>query len=129
MPPAKKRKIADESKVKNGEPVDETAVPKSQVQHHDGKDPGAEPSGDPQPDVRSVDKTQERKERFKALQARAVSLLRSTISEWPSTDPYVAKVLPEEPQRSSRRVTTTSDRPQSFVLTFSEAGIRITQPT
>ena len=129
MPPAKKRKIADESKVQDGEPVDETAVPKSQVPQNAGEYSEAEPSGDPQPDVRSVDKIQERKERFKALQARAVSLLRFTIPEWPRTDPSVAKVLSEESQRSSRRVTTTSDRPQSLVLTFSEAGIRITQPT
>lgn len=110
MPPAKKRKIANESKVQDGAPVDETAAPKSQHPQYIDRESEAEPSEDAQPNLRSVDKNQERKERFKALQARAVSLLRPTV-EWPSTDPCVAKVRSEEPQRSSRRVTTTSDRP------------------
>ncbi len=111
MPPAKKRKIADESKSHDDPPVDETAEPKSQVPQHIDKDSKAEASGEPQVDLESVDKNQERKDRFKALQARAVSSLHPTIPEWPSTDFYVAKVRSKEPQRSSRRVTTTRDRP------------------
>lgn len=79
MPPAKKRKIADESKLQESAPVDETTVSKPQTLQHVDKGSEAEPSGDPQPDIGSVDKAQERKERFKALQARAVILLRSTI--------------------------------------------------
>ena len=63
MPPAKKRKIA----------VDET--PQSQDPPHVDDESKAEPSGDSQPDLTSADKNQERKERFKALQARAVSFL------------------------------------------------------
>ena len=101
MPPAKKRKIA----------VEETAFPTSQDLPHVDKESKAEPSGDSQPDFTSADKTQERKERFKALQARAVSFSLLHESEWPSTDPCVAKIRSEEPQRSSRRVTATGDRP------------------
>ena len=110
MPPAKKRKIADEPKVQDGAPVDEMAISKSQDPQHIDKELESERSGDSKPDPSSVDKNQERKERFKALQARAVSLLRLTIYEWPSTDIYVAKVRSEESQRSSSRITTTSDR-------------------
>lgn len=69
MPPAKKRKIT----------VDETVFPKSQDPPHVDEEPKAEASGDSQPDVMSADKNQERKERFKALQARAVSFLCSTV--------------------------------------------------
>lgn len=110
MPPAKKRKIAHESKLQGGLLVDETADPKSQDLQDINKKSEGEPSGDSQPDLSSVDKNQERKERFKALQARAVSLLSSTIFGWPGTDLNVAKVCSEEPQRSSRGVTTSSDR-------------------
>ena len=92
MPPAKKRKIADEPKVQDGAPVDERAISKSQDPQYIDKELNAERSGDSKPDLGLVDKNQERKERFKALQARAVSLLPLTISEWPSTDIYVAKV-------------------------------------
>ena len=63
MPPGKKRKIA----------VDETAIPTSQDPPHVDEESKSEPPGDSQPDVTSADKNQERKERFKALQARAVS--------------------------------------------------------
>lgn len=69
MPPAKKRKIA----------VDETTIPTSQDPPHVDKESKTDPSGDSQPDITSADKNQERKERFKALQARAVSLLCPTI--------------------------------------------------
>lgn len=126
MPPSKKRKIADESEVQDGAPVDKTAVPKSQDPQRIDEELEAELSGDSQPDFRSVDKNQERKERFKALQARSVSLLHRTFLEWPSFDLYVAKIRSEESQGSSRRVTTTSDRPKPFVLTLSETGICIT---
>lgn len=80
MPPAKKRKIANESKVQDDAPVDETAAPKSQHPQYIDRESEAEPSEDAQPDLRSVDKNQERKERFKALQARAVNLLRPRLS-------------------------------------------------
>lgn len=110
MPPAKKRKIADESKLQGGALLDEPAEPKSQGPQNINKESEAEPSGDSQPDLSSIDKNQERKERFKALQARAVSLLSPTIFGWPSIDLYSAKVCSKEPKRSSRRVTTTSDR-------------------
>lgn len=110
MPPAKKRKIADESKLQGGLLVDETADPKSQDLQDINKKSEGEPSGDSQPDLSSVDKNQERKERFKALQARAVSLHSPTNFGWPGTDLYLAKVCSEEPQRSSRGVTTSSDR-------------------
>ena len=128
MPPAKKRKISDDSILQDGAPVDRAAVPKSQDSPHIDKGPDAEPSRDTQSDPGSVDKNQERIERFKALQARAVSLLRPTASGMRSTDLYAAKVRSEEPQRSGGGVATAGDRPQHSVLTFPEAGIRITQP-
>lgn len=81
MPPAKKRKIADDSKVQDGAPVDGAAVPKSQDSQQIDKESEIEPSRDTQPDLESVDKNQERKERFKALQARAVSFLRPTYAK------------------------------------------------
>ena len=111
MPPTKKRKIADESKAQDGTSADEKGVLESEVPQHIDKDSKTEPSEEPQPDLGYVDKGQERKDRFKALQARAVSSLHPTIPERPSTDFYVAKVRSEEPQRSGRRVTTTRDRP------------------
>lgn len=69
MPPAKKRKIA----------VDETLSVKSQDPPHVDEESKAEPSGDSQPDFTSADKNQERKERFKALQARAVRFLGPSV--------------------------------------------------
>lgn len=81
MPPAKKRKIANESNVQDSAPVDETAVPKSHDPQRIEKESENEPSGDSQPEFKSVNKDQERKDRFKALQARAVSLFCPTISD------------------------------------------------
>ncbi|KAF6230621.1 hypothetical protein HO173_011158 [Letharia columbiana] len=81
MPPAKKRKIANESKVQDGAPVDETAPPKSQHPQYIDRESEAEPSEDSQPDLRSVDKNQERKERFKALQARAQKSAQKNLKE------------------------------------------------
>ena len=78
-PPAKKRKIADEPKVQDDATVDGKAVPKTRTPQHLDRAVDIEPSGDSQPDTTSVDKNQERKERFKALQARAVSTLRMAI--------------------------------------------------
>lgn len=79
MAPAKKRKIADESQ--NGNPVDETTISKSHDTQPDGQESEPEPSRDSRMDPISVDRNEERKERFKALQARAVSLLRPTLHE------------------------------------------------
>ncbi|KAF6225240.1 hypothetical protein HO133_010437 [Letharia lupina] len=81
MPPAKKRKIANESKVQDGAPVDETAAPKSQHPQYIDRESEAEPSEDAQPDLISVDKNQERKERFKALQARAQKSAQKNLKE------------------------------------------------
>lgn len=111
MPPAKKRKITEKSKVQDGVPVDGTAVLKSQDPQPVDEELEVEPSEDTQPDASSIDKNQERKERFKALQARAVGLLSPAISGCASTYLSVAKICSEESQGSSRRVTTTSDRP------------------
>ena len=111
MPPAKKRKIVDESKGQDDAPVEETTVPESQSPQHINQGSEAKRSGDPQLDLRSVDKNQERKERFRALQARAVFSQRPITSECPCTDLSIAKLRSEESQRSSRRVTTTSHRP------------------
>ena len=86
MPPAKKRKIAHVSKVQDAAHVDETATPKSEDPPHVDKGPEAEPFEDPQPDLELIDKNQERKDRFKALQARAVRLPRCTLSVWSSTN-------------------------------------------
>lgn len=69
MPPAKKRKIV----------MDETPFPQSQDPPPVDEESKAQPSGDSQPDTTSADGIQERKERFKALQARAVSFLRALI--------------------------------------------------
>ena len=81
MPPAKKRKIVDESKVQDDAPLDETEVHKSQNSRHIDEEVEVEPSRDSQPDTSTVDQDQARRERFKALQARAVSLLSPTNSE------------------------------------------------
>ncbi|KAL9135268.1 MAG: hypothetical protein Q9175_003536 [Cornicularia normoerica] len=81
MPPSKKRKIADESEVQDGAPVDKTAVPKSQDPQRIDEELEAELSGDSQPDFRSVDKNQERKERFKALQARSQKSAQKNLKE------------------------------------------------
>ena len=78
MPPAKKRKTAHVSKAQDAAHVDEIATSKSEDPPHVDKGSEAEPLEDPQPDLESVDKNQERKERFKALQARAVRLLPCT---------------------------------------------------
>lgn len=72
MPPTKKRKITEESG---------TAVSNAQDSQQVDKESETEPSKGTQPDVSSVDKNQDRKERFKALQARAVSLFGPMISE------------------------------------------------
>ena len=80
MPPAKKRKTAHVSKAQDVTHVDETVTPKSEDPQHVDQRSDAEPIQDLQPDLESVDKNQERKERFKALQARAVRSLRSTTS-------------------------------------------------
>ena len=81
MHPAKKRKIADESNVQDDPPLDNTAVRKSQDLQHIDKEVEFDSRGKSQLDSSSVDKNQERRERFKALQARAVSLLRPTNTE------------------------------------------------
>ena len=81
MPPAKKRKTAHVSKAQDAAHVDATATPKSEDLPHVDKGSETEPSEDPQPDLESIDKNQERKDRFKALQARAVRLPSCTISE------------------------------------------------
>ena len=86
MPPAKKRKTAHVSKAQDAAHVDETATPKSEDPPHVDKGSEAERFEDPQPDLESIDKNEERKERFKALQARAVRLPRCTISVWSSTN-------------------------------------------
>ena len=96
-PPSKKRKIVDESKVQQDAALDDTDVSKSQNAQHLDQKVDSEPSEDSQPAITLVDKTQERKERFKALQARAVSVLHSATSEWPSTDRYAAKVRSDQP--------------------------------
>ena len=97
MPPAKKRKIAHVSKAQDAAHVVETATPKSEDPPHVDKGAEAEPFGDSQPDLESVDKNQERKERFKALQARAVRLPSCTVSVGPSTNLCIAKIRSEEP--------------------------------
>ena len=94
-PPAKKRKIADEPKAQDDANVDGKAVPKTRAPQHLDKEVDIEPSGDSQPDTTSVDKNQERKERFKALQARAVSPLCLATSQWLNTGLYVAKICSE----------------------------------
>ena len=80
MPPAKKRKIVDESKVQDDAPLGDTKILESQAsQHIDEKE--VEPLEDSQASSNAVDKDKERRERFKALQARAVSLLRLMIAK------------------------------------------------
>ena len=96
MPAAKKRKIADESEGGHSAPVDETGVSKSQDVEHNSTNPDAEPSGESQQNLRSADRNQERKERFKALQARAVCWLRPTILEQLNTDLFIANVCSEK---------------------------------
>ncbi len=75
MPPAKKRKIVDESKVQDDEALNETALRKPQDLQHTDKEIEIKSSKDSEQEINSIDMNQERRERFKALQARAVSLL------------------------------------------------------
>ena len=96
-PPSKKRKIVDESKVQDDAALDDTEVRKSQDSQHSDKKIDGELSGDSQTGINSVDKNQERKERFRALQARAVSVLRPPFSDWLSADLCVAKVRSDQP--------------------------------
>lgn len=118
MPPAKKRKIAEESKVQNGAPVDETAVSKSQTSPHINKDSDSGPSGGSQPDLTSVDKNQERKERFKALQARAVSLLcptnLSSLVLIPRSKSPLRKISKKQPQSHNDWPQTPTFCPHSL---------------
>ena len=71
-PPSKKRKIVDEPKVQDDATLDETEARKSQNSQHSDEKTEGEPFGDSQTGISPVDRNQERKERFKALQARAV---------------------------------------------------------
>ena len=73
MPPAKKRKIIDESKEQDNAPQDNTGTQKSQDSRHIDQETEAEPLKDSQANENTTDNDQERKERFRALQARAVS--------------------------------------------------------
>ena len=91
-PPSKKRKIVDESKVQDDAALDDTEARKLQDPQHCDKKTDGELSGDAQTGIQSVDKTQERKERFKALQARAVSMLSPPVSDWLSANLCAAKV-------------------------------------
>ena len=81
MPPAKKRKIVDESKEQDNAPLGKTETQKSQDSQHTGQEIETEPSKDHQANENSMDGDQERKERFRALQARAVSQPDPTFSE------------------------------------------------
>ena len=96
-PPSKKRKIVDESKVQDDAALDDTEARKSQDSQHCDKKLDGELSGDSQTGISSVDKNQERKERFKALQARAVSVLRPPVSDPLSTNLCAAKVRSDQP--------------------------------
>ena len=73
MPPAKKRKIVDESKEQDDATLDNTETHESQDPQHVDQGTEAEPSKDSQANGKSPDNDRERKERFRALQARAVS--------------------------------------------------------
>ena len=75
MPPAKKRKIVDESKVQDDEALNEIALRNPQDLQHIDKEVEIKSSKDSEQEINSIDMNQERRERFKALQARAVSLL------------------------------------------------------
>ena len=77
MPPAKKRKIVDESKVQDGTTLEDMAARESQDPPHLDQEVDIERPGDSQPDTTSGDRDRERRERFKALKARAVSILLS----------------------------------------------------
>ena len=90
-PPSKKRKIVDESKVQDDAALDDT-----EAQHCD-KNVDGELSGDSQTGINSVDKNQERKERFKALQARAVSVLYTPLSDRLNADLCAAKIRSDQP--------------------------------
>lgn len=74
MPPAKKRKIVDESKVQDDTTLEDTATLESQDPQHVDQEVDIERSEDSQPDTTAADRNQERRERFKALKARAVSI-------------------------------------------------------
>ena len=71
-PPSKKRKIVDEPKVQDDAAMDDPEVRKPQNSQHSNEKIEGELLGDSQTGISPVDRNQERKERFKALQARAV---------------------------------------------------------
>ena len=96
-PPSKKRKIVDESKAQDDAALDDTEARKSQTSQHYDKKVDGEVSGDSQTGINSVDKNQERKERFKALQARAVSVLPTPLSDRLNANLCAAKVRSDQP--------------------------------
>jgi len=77
MPPAKRRKISPASKAQDGTIQEDGAgaLAQSELKEPSGEEklPGAGPSAAPATEAYSADKNKERQERFKALQARAVS--------------------------------------------------------
>ena len=76
MPPAKKRKIAPTTEIKDSDAQDQAVEgpTSSDFQQTQNMDESSEPgsSAAMKSEVSSVDKNRERQERFKALQARSV---------------------------------------------------------
>lgn len=80
----------------------------------------AEPEGD-KPADDAASKAKQRLERFKALQARAVSLSlysRAFVTNY--SQQTIEERCEKQPQRNGRRVPASSHRLYSFKLTFSK---------
>ena len=110
MPPLKRRKLQTETEAPEDMGYEAPVAEEPQPQQGDREEiaietPTAEPSG--QNDA-ATDKTSERQERFKALQARMVSNSELLSPAKFVLTYYLEKLFPAEPQGSSRRSTATS---------------------
>lgn len=148
MPASKKRKISDDSKSHNrlsSGPALPMTAPSETQETSASENPNNDelPSITPS-DSETVDKGQERKDRFKALQARAVSHSSANLFEsyqklLPTTVLYphsevrlywlmyeVEEFRATKPQRCCRGITTSSDRPEPPQFSCTEASLCIT---
>ena len=128
MPPAKRRKTAAvsealdrdaEGQAPSSEPQGTQTVDKP----HEDKEPVTVDTGDA-----SVDQNKERQERFKALQARAVSPGPMNLMATAKLTLSLAKVSQNKPERSSRRIPTSGHRSQPSFFTFPQTRLCLTQP-
>lgn len=126
MPPVKRRKTAAtsealdkgaEGQAPSSEPQGTRIVDKP----HEDKEPVTVDTG-----AVSADPNKERQERFKALQARAVSLAPMNLTAIAKLKLSLAKVSENKPERSSRRIPTFGHRSEPSFFTFPQTSLCLT---